>query len=399
MNSKKVLVIGKFMPPHEGHKLLIEFAKNYGEVFVIVDHIKDETLSTSIRTTILKEDISNIHVIPLSNYMPQSPDCDKQNEWKEIYKKLNYKNFWDMWCQEILKHTYQYLKMEYQNDNIKNYFDYIIASEKYGIELANHLSYFHKKANFVLFDYNRKNIHISATQIRNKPKKYFNFLLPTAKRIYQRKICLIGAESTWKSSLSLKLAKILKTKIVYEYAEEYLKFFEKLTINDFYEFLNNQLYQERIFSKIGNYFLLCDSNFLSTKVFAENYIQNYGFLDVENKINDFNHYYNHFIDEYNNELKYDFYILIEPDEEIPFNMDKHRGDLINNIENRKKIHNQFLIELNNIKANYVVIKQSELCVNKKEIISNINKDKKYSIKWNQETLKEIIKKIKENEYK
>ena len=80
-------------------------------------------------------------------------------------------------------------------------------------------------------------------------------------------------------------------------------------------------------------------------------------------------------------------------------MDKHRGDLINNIENRKKIHNQFLIELNNIKANYVVIKQSELCVNKKEIISNINKDKKYSIKWNQETLKEIIKKIKENEYK
>ena len=103
MNSKKVLVIGKFMPPHEGHKLLIEFAKNYGEVFVIVDHIKDETLSTSIRTTILKEDISNIHVIPLSNYMPQSPDCDKQNEWKEIYKKLNYENFWDMWCQEILK--------------------------------------------------------------------------------------------------------------------------------------------------------------------------------------------------------------------------------------------------------------------------------------------------------
>jgi cytidyltransferase-like protein len=44
------LIIGKFMPPHQGHKYLVDFARNYcGKLTVMVCSIQQEPIEGKLR--------------------------------------------------------------------------------------------------------------------------------------------------------------------------------------------------------------------------------------------------------------------------------------------------------------------------------------------------------------
>ena len=44
-------VIGKFMPPHKGHQLLVTFAKSWVEkLYVVVESVENETIPSTLRS-------------------------------------------------------------------------------------------------------------------------------------------------------------------------------------------------------------------------------------------------------------------------------------------------------------------------------------------------------------
>ncbi len=86
-----------------------------------------------------------------------------------------------------------------------------------------------------------------------------------------KKIAVIGAESTGKTTLCQKLAQYFNTIWVPEYARTY---FESKSI-DFYELSDietiakQQLITESVLIKNANRFLFCDTNLITLKIWAE----------------------------------------------------------------------------------------------------------------------------------
>ncbi|MFN7910520.1 MAG: AAA family ATPase [Bacteroidota bacterium] len=86
-----------------------------------------------------------------------------------------------------------------------------------------------------------------------------------------KKIAVIGAESTGKTTLCQKLAQHFNTTWVPEYARTY---FESKSINscqlsDIELIAKQQLHNESILVKEANQFLFCDTNLITLKIWAE----------------------------------------------------------------------------------------------------------------------------------
>lgn len=89
------------------------------------------------------------------------------------------------------------------------------------------------------------------------------------------KVVLFGPESTGKTTLAEQLAKHYDTVFVPEfsriYAEKKLKNNEMLTINDVMPIAEGQMQLERQLTPKANKVLICDTDLLETKVYAEAY--------------------------------------------------------------------------------------------------------------------------------
>src|SRR5262249_49670455 len=93
----------------------------------------------------------------------------------------------------------------------------VFTSEKYGDELARRLG-----ARHVMVDLDRARVPVSASQIRNDPFAYWQYIPPCARPYYVKRIAIVGAESTGKTTLAGQLARHYQTVWAPEYAREYL---------------------------------------------------------------------------------------------------------------------------------------------------------------------------------
>lgn len=239
MKQYKVgVVIGKFMPPHLGHEYLFNFASLYcDELFILVDNIQNQPILPNVRVSIIKELMPNANVLSFPKFMPQEP-----NEAE---------NFWEMWKDSIEK-------------LVNKKIDVLIAAMDYGFKLANVLG-----CSFVPIDIERNSIPISATQIRENPYKYWDFLTRPSKKLYTKKVCILGAESTGKTTAAKELAKQFNTLYVPEYAESIIarqgEFFE----HNVKEFIHGQINSESALLKFANKVLISDSSVVTTLIWAE----------------------------------------------------------------------------------------------------------------------------------
>lgn len=224
------LVLGKFLPFHSGHALLISFAKHFIEnvdskdkrvcnkavnsneksIFVVVDNIPWAEISGTTRVNLISQTFPDVNVLYLPNPNPQSPEETP--------------HFWDIW-----KATLEQL--------LPCAIDYVFASESYGFKLAEIL-----QATFIPFDITRQYIPISGSLIRQNPLKYTHYVATgceTSKKLKNptkpqtlKKICLFGPESTGKTTLAKELSTHFNTHWVPEYAINYLEAKSYLTEND-----------------------------------------------------------------------------------------------------------------------------------------------------------------------
>lgn len=159
-----------------------------------------------------------------------------------------------------------------------------------------------------------------------------------------KKIAIIGAESTGKSTLCLKLAKQFNTCWLSEYSRDYFntKLISTCTLNDIENIAKQHLFNENKIHLNANQYLFIDTNLITLKIWAE--------LEFKTKIN--------FIEEQLPKHKYDLVLLTK--NTIPWQKDKLREnkfdrDLIFNLNKKYLINlNQKFIEVDALNFDKIV---------------------------------------------
>src|SRR3954471_24520661 len=148
-------VVGKFYPPHRGHKHLIDTARRQVDHLVVVlAHHPSQKIPGELRKAWLEE----IH-----------PDCDIRLEPDELDDDSRQ---WAAW-------TLSYLGRAP---------DVVFTSEDYGEQFAGFMSWGH-----VMVDRDRPTVPISGTTVRAAPLDHLDQLEPCVRAYFVRRVVLIGA--------------------------------------------------------------------------------------------------------------------------------------------------------------------------------------------------------------
>ncbi len=238
-------IVGKFYPPHRGHKHLIDSArKQVDELVVVVAHHPTQTIPGEVRLAWMKE----IH-----------PDCDVRLIPDEL------ENDSQPWAD----FTVQYLGRAP---------DVVFSSEDYGPVYASLMGSRH-----VMIDRSRSTVPVSGTQVRDDPSAFLNQLEPCVRAWFVKRVVLIGAESTGKTTLAQQLANHYQTQWAPEYGREHWEHkVAGLSMNDplpgwtseeFVHIAEEQQRREEAAARIANGLLFCDTNAFATGTWHERYYQ------------------------------------------------------------------------------------------------------------------------------
>jgi NadR type nicotinamide-nucleotide adenylyltransferase len=290
-------IVGKFYPPHRGHKHLIDTARGQVDrLIVMIAHHPSQEIPGALRRAWLEE----IHPDCEIHLVPDELEDDSR-QWAEF--------------------TIRYLGRPP---------DVVFTSEDYGPEYARLMG-----ARHVMVDRARAEVSISGTLIRSAPLKYFDFIEPCVRPHYVCRVVLIGAESTGKTTLAQQLAERFNTIWVPEYGREHWeKKVAGLVMSDplpswshdeFVQIAAEQQARENLLARQANRVLICDTNAFATGTWHERYYQS---RDAR-------------VDAIGAADKVDLYLLMAPD--VPFVQDGFRdGEKI-----RDWMHEAFRSQLAN----------------------------------------------------
>ncbi|HWD40119.1 MAG TPA: AAA family ATPase [Fimbriimonas sp.] len=263
------VVIGKFYPPHRGHKFLIDNAAGQvDQLTVIVCAHPSQTISGEQRAEWLKEIHPGVKIEVTPDDLPDEPEP------------------WARRTIELLGRRP----------------DVVFTSELYGDGYAHAMGCRH-----ICVDRNRSTVPISATDVRRDPCGNWRYLEACVRAHFARRVVLIGVESTGKTTLAAELAAKLHTACVEEYGREYsLHKRNAWQTEDFLAIATEQQRRENEAARLANKVLICDTNATVTGVWHERYM---GFRSPE-------------VEAIGNRDKVDLYLLAIPD--FPFVQDGTR---------------------------------------------------------------------------
>ena len=184
-------VLGKFMPVHTGHLFLIEAANKLVDQLTVLVCTRDcEPIDGDLRYQWVQSSVEkSVRVLHLHREIPQEP--------------ADHPDFWAIWQTTI-------------NTLHPESIDVVFGSEAYINTLAEVLL-----AAPIIIDLERESVPVSATAIRQSPTKNWKFVPKVVRPYYQKKISILGAESTGKTTLCTLLAKHYNTKCIPEYGRTY----------------------------------------------------------------------------------------------------------------------------------------------------------------------------------
>lgn len=233
------LVIGKFLPLHQGHAHLLRVAQSLSKrLHIVVCSLADEPISGALRVRWVEELFPGAAVHHLDKELPSSPE--------------EHARFWALWRQAL-------------TDILPEPIGRVFASEEYGTRLADELG-----AVFHPVDLERGAVTISGTEIRARPLHHWRYLPEPVRAHYARRICVFGPESVGKTTLARRLAEHFDTVCVPEYARTYLEQRGgKLNEHDLVEIARGQKALEDSLARQANRLLVMDTDALSTTLWAK----------------------------------------------------------------------------------------------------------------------------------
>jgi len=269
------LVIGKFYPPHAGHHLLVRTAAAVCErVSVVAMAASVESIPLADRVAWMREvhaTDGNVHVAGVVDDNPI--DLQDDGIWRAhvALMQAGARSLTDIPV------------------------DAVFTSEAYGEELGRRLG-----ARAVSVDPARGLAPISGTQVRADPVASWDLLAPPVRGWFARRVVIVGAESTGKTTLAAELAARLRgrpgafglTRWVSEYGRDYtmelwarerakaqldgrpVPEFEDLawSSDGFEQIAATQNVREDAEARVGGPVLICDTDAFATCVWHERYV-------------------------------------------------------------------------------------------------------------------------------
>ncbi|HJQ27307.1 MAG TPA: AAA family ATPase [Blastocatellia bacterium] len=240
------MILGKFMPPHRGHQLLIDFARErVAALTILVCSLEREPIPGRLRYEWMKEMYPEARVVHVTDENPQEPH--------------EHPRFWEIWTATVRRH-------------IPTGPEVVFTSESYGDELARWLG-----ARHILVDLARQRVPVSATAIRRDPFANWQFIPECVRPYFVKRVAIVGAESTGKTTLARQLAAHYQTSWVPEFARQYLDLKDAerplaaLTFADITEIARGQLTSEARLARQANRVLICDTELLTTRLWSEHF--------------------------------------------------------------------------------------------------------------------------------
>ncbi len=280
------VVVGKFYPPHRGHKYLIDTAAARSDkVIVLVTDTPGLKIPVELRAAWLREIHPRADVLVI-------PDICRDDDS-------------EAWA----RHTVAFLGFIP---------DAVFTSESYGAPWAGAMGCAH-----VPVDPERTTFPVSGTRVRNNPFAMWRFLEPPVRAYYARRICVLGAESTGTTTLARDLAAHYGTVWVPEYGRIYAEGkygapHPEWRSDEFIHIAEQQARMEDQLAREADRVLICDTDPLATSVWHERYIGalNAGLVAIARR------------------RRYDMYVLTG--DEIPFVQDGTRdGERIRHAMHRR----------------------------------------------------------------
>ncbi|MEO7992552.1 MAG: AAA family ATPase [Chryseolinea sp.] len=239
---KRGLVIGKFMPVHQGHIALINFAASQcDELIVSMSFTDNDVIDGDLRFSWIKEifkDQQKIHLYKIND------DFDDDT----------------LALDQRTKRWAQRMREIYPSINL------IVSSEPYGESFAKNLG-----AEHFMFDGERKNFPVSASLIREKPFAHWDFIPPVVRPHFVKKICFYGPESTGKSTMAKRMAELYQTEFVPEVAREIITS-NDFTVDDIIKIGHAQTKRIVEKTKTANRLLFCDTDLITTEIYSQIYL-------------------------------------------------------------------------------------------------------------------------------
>jgi HTH-type transcriptional repressor of NAD biosynthesis genes len=239
---RRGLIVGKFMPLHRGHQLLIESAlAEVDDLTVVIydSHVPGVYPPMPIQKRMkwiadLYPQIENI--VPRKDLLPSDMSQREKDEpkWGKVYAK----------------------DLEFLGE-----FDYIFSSETYGEPFAQSFRDLGHKTKHVMVDAARDMLPISGTQIRENVYEHRGWVDPLVYRSLIQKVVFVGTESTGKSTIARRMAEEMDTKWVHEYGRElWVKQDLKGSFRDMLKIAENHYKREQASMLHSRDYLFCDTN-------------------------------------------------------------------------------------------------------------------------------------------
>lgn len=290
--TTSVLIFGKFLPPHLGHiglvhQAIVDFS-SYHNIVVIICATKNDYIRPELRKQWLQLLCPEIIVeIVDSDHLPQSTEASVENA--------------EAWVNELISGP---------NQIVRKYDPKVIySSEHYGNSLSN--VFIKKTGTFIkskTYDIRRHKFPISSTQIRQNPIEHWEWVPKPIRKYLVTKVCVVGPESTGKTTLVKSIANIIGCPYVEEQARPWLTDHRPLE-DDFYSIV--LLHAGKVLeacTQSKNGLVIVDTDAYTTEMYYRRY--GYGVPKTD------------LIKLVTNEVKYDFYLLTHPT--IPYIKDELR---------------------------------------------------------------------------
>ena len=273
---KRGMLLGKFLPPHQGHCYLANFASQFVDhLSIVVGTLPTEPIPGALRYQWMQDLFPKAEVIHLDKVLPQDPS--------------EHPDFWEIWTRELTAILPQLP-------------DVVFASEPYGHKVAEVLG-----ARFIPVDFGRKAVPTSGTAIRENPFQHWDFIPPAVRPYFLKRVCLFGPESCGKSTLTQQLADHFQTTAVPEYARIYLEEFgDEINSDKLMDIARGQAASEDSLAPSAKHYLFCDTDPLLTTVWSQ-------FLTGEVTAE---------LQNFAQQRSYDLYLLLRPD--VPWIADSVR---------------------------------------------------------------------------
>lgn len=242
MAKETALVLGKFMPLHKGHRALIDFAlANCDELVLLVCAVEaGEPVPGHRRLDWVRQafrDDPRVRVEFTDDPLPGGRTSTREGSAA-----------WGQYC-----------KTRWPEVTL------MVSSEPYGRYMAETMG-----IRWLDFDPKRSNMPVSGTLIRSNPYRYWEYLDPACRPDYVTKVCVYGPESAGKTTIARKLAEDFGTLWVPELARDILG--ERHCVyGDFEEIAVTQLAAVRKAEREAPGLLFCDTDLLTTLIYAETY--------------------------------------------------------------------------------------------------------------------------------